>query len=182
MSDTEESAVTPSRSLSIAAIAFLLMSVPFFIFGLGFLDSKARIVLECKPGGPCILTRAGWLTEEEVGTFPLDELQEARVDRRRATRGDVEDLFRPVLVTSRGDFPLSYEWMTEESEASRVTRSINRFRARGGPGFTIWHDHRLNAGRLGFVFTITGSLVLAFGMWLSFRASRRRREEKQALG
>ncbi|HSP80520.1 MAG TPA: hypothetical protein VLQ93_18450, partial [Myxococcaceae bacterium] len=117
MSDTEESAVTPSRSLATAAAAVLLLSVPFLVFGLGFLDTKARIVLECQPGGPCNLTRAGWLTEEVVGTFPLDELQEARVDRRRATRGNVDSLFRPVLVTSRGDFPLSYEWMTEESQA-----------------------------------------------------------------
>jgi hypothetical protein len=178
VSDPEPS-VTPSRSLFIGAISVLLLSIPFFVFGLAFLDTKARIELECKQGGPCTLTRAGWLSREEVGTFTLDELQGARVERDRSPRGEQENIYRPVLVTTRGEFPLSYEWMAEERQAKRVTVAINRFHGiPGAPGFTMWHDDRPRASRMGAMFTGAAVLVLLLGLWLTFRAFKRRREER----
>jgi hypothetical protein len=171
--------VTPSRSLFIGAIGVLLLSIPFFVFGLAFFDTKARITLECQQGGPCTLTRAGWLSKEEVGTFTFDEIQGVRVERDRSPRGEQENIYRPVLVTTRGEFPLSYQWMAEEQQAKRVTVAINRFHAiPGAPGFSMWHDDRPRASRMGAMFTGVAVLVLLLGLWLTFRAFKRRREER----
>ena len=41
---------TPSRSLFIGGVSVLLLSVPFLVFGLGFLDTKARVELHCERG------------------------------------------------------------------------------------------------------------------------------------
>lgn len=171
--------LTPSRSLFIGAAGVLALSIPFLVFGLSFLDTKARIVLQCQRGGPCTVTRAGWLTQEEVGTYTLAEIQGARVDRNRAPRGEQQSIYRPVLVTTRGDIPLSYEWMAEEKQANRAVISINQFkRTPGYPGFTMWHDDRHRAGRMGLIFTVTGGLVLLFGLFLLWRAMRRRKQER----
>ncbi len=178
VSDTEPS-ITPSRSLFIGATAVLLLSVPFFVFGLAFLDTKARIELQCESGGPCTITRAGWLTRETVGTFPLSEIQEARVERGRSSRGERQSIYRPVLVTTRGELSLSFDSMAEEKQASRVAIAINRFlQTPGAPGFTLWHDHRPRAGRMGLIFTVAAVLVLLFGLWLLWRAFKRRGEER----
>ncbi len=171
--------VTPSRSLFIGAIGVLVLSIPFFIFGLAFLDTRARIELQCQRGGPCTLTRIGWLTREEAGTFTLAELQGARVERGRSPRGEQQNIYRPVLVTTRGEFPLSHHWMAEEREANRSVISVNRFRQNPeAPGFTMWHDDRPRASRLGAMFTVVAVLVLLLGLWLTWRAVRRRREER----
>lgn len=174
----KEPSVTPSRSLFVSATGILLLSIPFFVFGLAFLDTKARIELQCQRGGPCTLTRAGWLTREEVGTFPLAQLQGARVERSRSPRGERESIYRPVLITTGGEHPLSSHWM-EEKQANSVVISINRFvRTPGLPGFTIWNDDRPRAGRMGLIFTVTAVLVLLFGLWLLWRAFKRRGEER----
>jgi hypothetical protein len=171
--------ITPSRSLFIGAIGVLLLSIPFFVFGLAFFNTKARIVLECQQGGPCTVTRAGWLTQEVVGIFTVEELQGARVERGRSPRGERESIYRPLLVTTRGEFPLAYEWMAEEKLANRVVVSINRFLASPElPAFTMWQDDRPRASRMGAIFTGVAVLVLLFGLWLTFRAFQRRRQER----
>jgi hypothetical protein len=171
--------VTPSRSLFIGATSVLVLSIPFFVFGLVFLDIKARVELQCQRGGPCTLTRIGWLTRDEVGTFPLSEVQGARVERGRSRRGSQPSIYRPVLVTTRGEFPLSYEWTADERQADRAVLSINRFRQDPeAPGLLLWHDDRPQASRLGALFTVTAVLVLLFGLWLTWRAFKRRAEER----
>lgn len=176
---TPAPSVTPSRSLFIGAIAVLALSVPFFIFGLAFLDTKARIEFGCEWGGPCTIRRSGWLTREEPQTFFLRDIQSARVERDRSPRGEQQNIYRPVLVTTRGEFPLSHHWMAEEREAERVVNSVNRFLTTpGAPGFSMWHDNRPQASRLGIMFTVAAVLVLLFGLWLTWRAVRRRRQER----
>ncbi|KFA90681.1 hypothetical protein Q664_26880 [Archangium violaceum Cb vi76] len=178
MSDTASS-ITPSRSLFIGAIGVLALSVPFFVFGLSFLDTKARIELQCQRGGGCALTRSGWLTKERPLAFYPGEIQSARVERSRTPRGEQQNIYRPVLVTTRGEFPLSHQWMEEEREASRTVVSVNRFlKNPESPGFTLWHDNRPRASRLGVMFTVAGGLVLLLGLWLTWRAVRRRRQER----
>lgn len=178
VSDTAPS-VTPSRSLFIAAIGVLALSVPFFVFGLSFLDTKARIELQCQRGGGCALTRSGWLTKERPLAFYPGEIQSARVERSRTPRGDQQNIYRPVLVTTRGEFPLSHQWMEEEREANRTVISVNRFlKNPESPGFTLWHDNRPQASRMGVIFTVAAVLVLLFGLWLTWRAVRRRRQER----
>ncbi|HYO74231.1 MAG TPA: hypothetical protein VEU33_49980, partial [Archangium sp.] len=61
--------VTPSRSLFIGAISVLALSVPFFVFGLSFLDTKARVEMQCQRGGTCTLTRSGWRSRARPRVF-----------------------------------------------------------------------------------------------------------------
>jgi len=176
--------LTPSRSLFIGAISVLLLFIPFLVFGLTFVDIKARVVLQCEKGGPCTVTRAGWLTQEVVGIFPVGEIQGARVDRSRATRGEQQSIYRPVLLTTRGEIPLSYEWMGDEKQANRPVISINQFTRTGQfPAFTMWHDDRPRAARMGVLFMVVSGLVLLLGLFLLWRAFRRRKQERaQATG
>jgi hypothetical protein len=171
--------LTPSRSLFIGAAGALALFIPFIVFGLVFVDIKARIVLQCEQGGPCTVTRAGWLTQEVVGIFPVEEIQGARVDRSRATRGEQQSIYRPVLLTTRGEIPLSYEWMGEERQASRVVVAINQFASTGQfPTMTLWHDDRPRAARMGVLFMVVSGLVLLLGLFLLWRAFRRRKQER----
>lgn len=179
VSETPSPSVTPSRSLFIGGVGVLVLSVPFFIFGLAFLDVKGRVELECGPGGPCTLTRVGYLTRQVSGVFPLEELQGARVDRSRETRGEQKNIFRPVLLTTRGEFPISAHWMDTEREAQRVVAAVQRYlAAQGTPGISMWHDDRSRASRLGMLFTGASVLVLFLGLFLTTRAFRRRGEER----
>ena len=172
--------VHPSRSLFLAGAGVLLLSIPFLVFGLGFLDTRARVEFRCESGGPCELTRVGWLTREAPQHFEFKELVGARVDRRRSSRED-ESIYRPMLVTQRGDFPLSGHWMEEERQAQAVVISVDRFlHTPFGPGFSMWHDDRARASRVGVLFTVTAGLVLLFGLRLTWKALRRRREERAA--
>ncbi|WP_257461900.1 hypothetical protein [Archangium lipolyticum] len=171
--------VTPSRSLFIGAIGVLALAVPFFIFGLAFLDIKARVELQCQRGGPCTVTRVGWLTRDEVGTFPLAEIQGARVERGRSRRGSQPSIYRPVLVTTRGELPLSREWMAEEAEVQRAVDAFERFRqAPEASPFELVYDDRPQASRMGALFTVAAMLVLCLGLWLTTRALKRRAEER----
>jgi hypothetical protein len=123
----------------------------------------------------------GWLTREAPTLFQLQELQCTRIDRRRSSRGENESIYRPMLVTSRGDFPIAAHWMEQEREAQSATVSVERFlRTPGAPGFSMWHDDRPRASRLGALFTVTGTLVMLFGLWLTWRAVRRRGEERRS--
>ncbi|WNG32274.1 hypothetical protein F0U60_00645 [Archangium minus] len=178
VSDTAPS-VTPSRSLFIGAFGVLGLSIPFFIFGLVFLNVKARVEFGCQTGGPCTLSRIGWLTRDEPLTFTLEEMKEARVERDRSSRGEQQNIYRPELLTTRGEFPLSYHWMAEERQASKVANAVNRFLQNPmTPGFAMWHDDRPRASRLGALFTGAAVLVLLLGLWLTWRAVKRRREER----
>jgi hypothetical protein len=178
VSDTAPS-VTPSRSLFIGAVGVLMLSVPFFVFGLAFFDTKARIEFGCQRGGPCTLTRIGYLSREEPNVFTLAELQGARVERDRSPRGEQQNIYRPVLVTTRGEFPLAPYWMDDEKQAERTVYSVNRFRENPeSPGFSMWHDDRPRASRMGAMFTVVAALVLLLGLWLLWRAVKRRREER----
>ncbi|HYO72299.1 MAG TPA: hypothetical protein VEU33_40125, partial [Archangium sp.] len=123
--------------------------------------------------------RSGWLTKERPLVFYPGEMQSARVERSRSPRGEQQNIYRPVLVTTRGEFPLSHQWMAEEREANRTVVSVNRFlKSPEAPGFTLWHDNRPRASRLGALFTVTAVLVLLLGLWLTWRAVRRRRQER----
>jgi hypothetical protein len=180
VSDTP-SPKTPSRSLFIGGASVLLLSVPFFVFGLGFLDTRARIELKCARAGPCSLTRVGWLTREAPTVLELKEIQGTRIDRRRSSRGEDESIYRPVLVTTRGDFPIAAHWMEKEAQARSATLSVDRFLTTpGAPGFDMWHDNRARSSLLGVLFTVTATLVMLFGAWLTWRAVRRRSEEHRA--
>lgn len=173
--------VTPSRSLLLGGVGVLLLCIPFFVFGLAFFDTKARVEFTCAQGGPCTLTRVGWLTREEVGTFPLAELQGARVDRSRSPRGEQQNIYRPLLLTTRGEFPLSAHWMDTERQAEGSVLSVERFvHAPGAPGFSMWHDDRPRASRMGMMFTVVAVGVLGLGLWLTGRGLKRRREERAA--
>jgi hypothetical protein len=172
--------VHPSRSLFIAGAGVLLLSIPFLVFGLGFLDTRARVEFRCDTGGPCELTRVGRLTREAPQHFEFRELVGARVERRRSSRED-ESIYRPVLVTQRGDFPLSAHWMEQEKQAQAVVISVERFlHTPFGPGFSMWHDDRARASRVGVLFTVTAAGVMLFGLRLLWKAVRRRREERSA--
>jgi hypothetical protein len=168
---------TSSRSFAISGSALLVLSVPFFIFGLSFLNVKARITFECQPGGPCTLTRAGYLSKDEPVVLQLDAIQEVRADRRRARNGDNE--YRPVLVTTEQQtLPVAYGWMAQETKATRVVRAIERFRAAPVQGFSMWHDDRPLYIRTGGMFTAAGGVVLGLGLWLTVKALRRRAQER----
>ena len=96
--------------------------------------------------------------------FPVGDIQGARVERSRATRGEQQNIYRPVLLTTRGEFPLSHDWMGEEQEAERVVDSINHFLTTpGAPGFSMWHDDRPQASRMGAIFTVAAGWCCSSG-------------------
>lgn len=169
------------RSTGIAAVAAVLLSLPFVIYGGMTLDTRARVELQCAPNGPCTLTREGLLSKEEVGVFPLEELRGAKVERRRKSSTSEEFVWRPVLETTRGDLPLSYGWMPEERKAQYTAGVVQRYL--GMPfagGVTLWHDDRAGAVRLGTAFLVVGGLLLLLSAWLAFKARRLLRAERAA--
>ncbi len=175
--NASESSRAPSRSLAIGGTALLVLSVPFFIFGLSFLNVKARVTLECTAGGQCILTREGYLTREHPILLPFTDVQEVRVDRRRGRGGDNE--YRPVIVTTaQQTLPVAYGWMTQETKATRVVRAIERYRANPTKGFSMWHDDRPLYIRTGGMFTGAGGVVLGLALFLTVKALRRRAQER----
>ena len=172
--------VTPSRSLLLGGAGVLLLCIPFFVFGLAFFDTKARVELHCTPAGPCTLERKGWLTSTPVGTFPREQLRGAKVDRNRNPRDDQKSIYRPVLLTTQGEFPLSAHWMDTEAEAQSAVRSVRRYQegvVEAG-GLTLVFDDRERASRMGLMFLIVSTGVLGLGLVLTFRGLSRRRQER----
>jgi len=180
---TSEPSDTPARgrSTTIAAVAVVLLSLPFLIYGAMTLDTRARVEIQCAPNGPCTLTRQSILSQEEVGVFPLEELRGAKVERNRKSRLSDEFIWRPVLETTRGDFPLSYGWMPEERKAQYTATVVKRYLSMPfAGGVTLWHDDRAGAVRLGTAFLVVGGLLLLMGGWLGFKARRHLRAERAA--
>ena len=175
----EEDAHSPRRSALVASVAAALMSLPFVFYGLVTLETKARVEFKCEPNGPCVLTRASWLSQEEVGRFTLEEMRGAKVERNRKTGTSDVSIWRPVLVTTRGDFPLSYAWMREESKAQYPAGVVGRYLAKPyAGGVTLWHDDRAGAARMGALFLTVGGLLVALSVWQGLKARRLRLAEE----
>jgi hypothetical protein len=176
-SPAPESLAAAPRSLGLVAAALLVLAVPFLLFGLLYLDLKALVSLECAPGGPCTLYQAGWLSREAVGTFSLEELLGAHVQRSRSPRGQRDPVFRPMLDTTRGTFPLNYDWLRDEAAVTSMVESLERFRKSPEQGLSLRRDDRHKLVRTGALFTTAGVLVVVLGAWVAARAVRQRRRE-----
>jgi hypothetical protein len=189
----EAAAASRGRSTAIGAGAFLLLAVPFLVFSFIMLNLKARVELQCDPGGPCLLLQRSWIGQEEVGMFILPELQEATVERTRSDKRDAAVLYKPMLVTTRGTFPLSTQWLTDEAQARSTVRVVNGFRANpflSRKGFLLFHDHRrgpLIVGalsdalmpelgeeslRYALSVLVVTPLFAAGALWLAYRRAR----------
>ena len=170
-----------SRSTAIGAAACVLLALPFLVLGPYLLDTKGRVELRCEPGGPCTLTRAGWLTRDEVGRFTLDEIQGVTLERTRSARRKSVPIFRPELETARGKFPLFSQWATDEAEAVRAEEQVKRYLAapQAGPLELVRDDRRASL-RVGGAFTGVGALLLVLAGWLLVRTRAHRRAERAA--
>lgn len=173
-----------SRANTIGAVAFVLLGVPFLIFGFMMFNLKGRVELECDHGGPCRLIHQSWLSRETVETFTVEELQGATLERNRSNRRGGVFLYKPVLETTRGKFPLAQRWMDEEDKAERTVRVVNAFRANplggGGRGFVLFHDQRRGSAIVGTSFMGVGLVLLGVSVWLGLKARRYLRAERAA--
>ncbi|NTX05865.1 hypothetical protein [Myxococcus sp. CA040A] len=170
-----------SRSTAIGTAAFLLLALPFLVFGLWLLDGKSRMDLRCEPGGPCTLTRSGWLTREPLATLPLDAIQAVKVERSRSARRASVPIFRPQLETTQGKLPLFAQWATEEGEATAVKEQVERYLAAPGAGpLEVTRDDRRASLRVGGAFTGVGVALFIFSLWLAWRTRTHRRAERSA--
>jgi hypothetical protein len=170
------------RASALGAVAFVLLGVPFLVFGGMMLNLKARVELRCDPGGPCTLFHLSWLGQERVGHFKLEEIQRGTVERNRDRKG--AELYRPVLETTGGKFPLSSRWLADGVQAERTVRVVNYFRSNpfggGGKGFILFHDHRRGPLIVGFSFGSVGLVLLGVSVWLALKARRYSRAERAA--
>lgn len=180
MSEPSE-ASSRARSATLAAAALALLALPFFVFGVATLDMKSRVDFQCAPGGPCTLTRSSWLSRQEVGRFTLEELHGTRVARDRKSSTSEAFIWRPMLETARGDFPLSYAWMKDEARAESAAGAVRRYLAQPNEALSLTHDDRKGAGRLGTAFVLVGVAVLGLSGWLLRKARRLRRAERDAV-
>lgn len=170
-----------SRSTAIAAVAALLLALPFLVLGLFMLDVKALVELRCEPGGPCVLTQAGYLTREESARFMPADVQAVRVERTRSARTESVPIFRPEVETAQGRFPLFHQWATEEAEATAVVDQVKRYLAAPQQGaLELRHDDRRDSLRVGASFTGVGVLLLLFSGWLALRSRAHRLAERAA--
>ncbi len=172
------------RSATLGAVAFVLLALPFLAFSLIMLSLKARVELRCDPGGGCTLLEFSWLGHEQVGSFTLPEILGATVERNRSSKADAANLYKPVLKTTRGDFPLSSRWLEDEAQAERTARVVNLFHANplggGGKSFVLFHDHRRGPLIVGLSFGAVGVALLGLSVWMAFKARRLFRAERAA--
>ena len=165
-------------------MAFVLLAAPFFVFSLMMLNLKARVELRCAPLGPCDLFHISMLGSEKVETFILTEVQGATLELNRTSKRDAANVYKPVLKTTRGDFPLSSRWLDEQAQAERTVRVVNLFHANplggGGKGFILFHDNRKGPFIVGVSFGGVGGVLLGLSIWLAFRARRHFRAERAA--
>ncbi len=182
----DEAPPSRARANTIGAVAFVLLAAPFLVFGWMMFNMKGRVELECAPGGPCMLLHQSWLSRERVEVFTVAEIQGATVERNRSSRRGGESLYRPVLETTRGKFPLSARWLDAQETAERTVRVVNAFRANplggGGKGFLLFHDQRRGSAIVGTSFTSVGVVLLGVSVWLGLRARRHLRAERAARG
>jgi|GEM_PF-1089835 hypothetical protein len=180
----DAAAPTPrGRSTAIGAGALLLLALPFFVFSLIMFTLKARVELHCNAGGPCMLVHRSWLAQEEVGMFLVTELQEATVERNRSSKRDAAVLYKPILETTRGSFPLSTQWVENEAQARNTARVVNYFRSNpfaSSKGFMIFHDYRRGPLIVGSSFAGVGVVLLGLSLWLALKARRLLRAERAA--
>ena len=178
--------VPPSRgrAATIGAVAFVLLGVPFLVFSGMMLTLKARVELQCNSGGPCALFQRSLLRTELVGMFAAQEITGASVERNRSSKKGAASVYRPLLETSRGNFPLSSRWLDDEAQAENTARVVKRFHANpfggGGKGFMIFHDHRRGPLIVGISFGVVGVVLLGVSVWLAFKARRLFRAERAA--
>jgi hypothetical protein len=158
-----------ARSLRISAVGFLLLAAPFLVFGGMMFLLKARVEVHCDPGG-CQLFHVNWVASQRVEAIPVGEIQAAVVDRNRSSRAGAEPLFRPVLETARGKFPLSYRWLSNEAEAERTVNVLQRYlsnpRATQGRMLILFHDHRRTPLLVGSAFSAVGLGLLGLSLWM----------------
>ena len=157
--------------------------MPFLVYGFVMLNLKARVELRCDPGGPCTLLHVGMLGRQLVGHFKVEELQEAVLERNRSSKKDAAPLYKPVLETARGSFPLSYQWLEDEQQAQRTVGVVNYFRSNpraSSRGFVLFHDHRRGPLIVGSSFGAVGGVLLLLSLWLAFKARRLLRAERAA--
>lgn len=170
-----------SRSTTIAAVACVLLALPFLVLGPYLLDAKARIELRCQPGGVCLLFHSSWLSRQEVASFAVKDVQGVKVERTRSARRSSVPIFRPALVTAYGEYPLFYQWATEEPEATRVEAQVEQFLANPGDApLEVVRDDRGASLRVGGAFTGVGVLLLLFAGWLALRTRAHLRAEQAA--
>ena len=180
---TDDTPPRPSRSTAIGAVAFLILALPFLVLGLWLLDVKSRVDLRCEPGGPCVLTRSGWLTREQVARLAPEDITTVKVERSRSARRNPVPIFRPELHTrSNGKLALFAQWATQESEATAVKEQVERYLAAPTAGpLEVTRDDRRASLRVGGSFTGVGVALLVFSAWLALR-SRKHRQTERVLG
>ncbi|WP_255217549.1 hypothetical protein, partial [Myxococcus sp. AM010] len=168
-----------SRTTAIAAAACVLLALPFLVLGPYLLNAKARVELRCQPGGVCLLFHSSWLTRDEVASFAMKDVQGVKVDRTRAARRNRVPIFRPTLVTAHGEYPLFFQWVTEEAVATRVEARLEQAFANPGdaPLEFVWDDRDASL-RVGGAFTSVGVLLLVFAAWLGSRTRTHLRAEQ----
>jgi hypothetical protein len=167
-----------ARTNLIAAVTSLLLAVPFIIFGVFMVNTQARVELQCKPGGPCTVTRSGYLTAEAPAVYQLEDMRGVKVERNRKSRLSDEFVWRPVLETEGGDVPLSYGWMTDQRKAVYAATVLERYFSTPIQSFTLWHDDRAGPARLGTAFIVVGLVMVGASIALALRARRFRRAEQ----
>ncbi|AEI63622.1 hypothetical protein [Corallococcus macrosporus] len=168
-----------SRTTAIAAAACVLLALPFLVLGPYLLNAKARVELRCQPGGVCLLFHSSWLTRDEVASFAMKDVRGVKVDRTRAARRNRVPIFRPTLVTAHGEYPLFFQWATEEAEATRAQAELEQALASpGGQPVVFVRDDRNASLRVGGAFSGVGLLLLVFAAWLGWRTRRHLRAER----
>ncbi|WP_253816724.1 hypothetical protein, partial [Myxococcus xanthus] len=168
-----------SRTTAIAAAACVLLALPFLVLGPYLLSAQARVELRCQPGGVCLLFHSSWLTRHEVASFAMKDVQGVKVDRTRAARRNRVPIFRPTLVTAYGEYPLFFQWTTEEAEATRVKAQLEQaFASSSGKTVEFIRDDRNASLRVGGSFSGVGVLLLVFAAWLGLRTRTHLRTER----
>lgn len=165
----------PRRSAAaVGALAFLLLALPFLFLGLWLLDVKARVALECAPGGDCTYSRAGWLTREQVARFPPAAITGTRVERNRAGRGGTNTWRAEVLTRDGGALPLSFRYAADEAGPRADAEAVERLRREPARGLTLVRDERRASAGVGGAFFAVGLGTLALAGVLALRWRRQR--------
>jgi hypothetical protein len=166
------------NSALVGAAALTLLALPFLFLGPWLLDGKALVELRCEPRGPCVLTRSGWLTTDEVARFGVAELKGAHVQRGRNSRAAGNSIYRANVETRSGTFPLAHQWVDDAAAGpEQDVARVKAFLQAPEQGLHLRRDDRRVFARVGGAFTAVGALVLLGALFLlvrGLRAQRRR--------